>query len=378
MLNDDNGNSTLKLMSSSYIDSNGALILGAFRPSYFKPLIPSNQANGNSFIGGTSTSPTEVDNFPTDNEMVMNDNDDGGMVWDNNDDHVPYEDNHPPADATDMHIDAPMQPELAPAPAMAALKPVVNRFGMLDPHQVLPGSRPVRKGRPYKYPPAAESKMSIRELIVEKFVLKNAPRDPIADMLKGDIPVKGLFDPCFFPLQQLKKKIERRQRLLEIRQQNVSADAANIVDHDDHANPLNEVSWHQRGGAIGGVKEAIGVIGGNQPAPHEDHPLFQDMDYDGGGGDDGYYMDEPYIGDQDYPPMDDQLLAQGPERKLFPTEDEIRDEEELSRRLDAALQEDLVGKSKSSSYEMICRQYIEGFHRGANAFARYDPRNTIF
>lgn len=43
-------------------------------------------------------------------------------------------------------------------------------------------------------------------------------------------------------------------------------------------------------------------------------------------------------------------------------------DEELAMRMDKALNEDLL-RASAHTYEMICKQYIESFHRGANAYA---------
>ncbi len=323
------------MQGTSYLDHNGALILGTFRPSYFKPYV-------------SSSSKADNHSMVQDHHEPIFDNgddhfgyaDDGGANYDWNDNGAAVEEPLKPVGATNptAQISAKQNvnyPQSKPAKAKA--------FELLDPHQVVNGSRPAKKGRPFKMPKINSgdefaSKQSFLDSLSKK-------RDGMNDFMERNIPLKGLFEPSLMPLLQLKRKIVRRQRLEKYHQN--AAEAVENLDPARFLHPLDQSAW--------------------------DEPEYVN-DYIGGGdmgGMDNYYDDHHDAPVYDVPePLDDNYAT---DRVLFPTDDiaaEIAEEEELHRRVDAALNEEL-NKSKANSYEMICRQYIEGFHRGANAFARY-------
>lgn len=168
------GGGSLRLLSASYIDASGALLLGSFRPSYFRPLAPPSAQQQQPFSANTSAIAV---NASTENAL---DNDiydapamddymdyDVGDVQQHDDHHQEMENGGPSADhpaladsagnttnETQHHqqpVDQTSTSSNTAKTASNATKKVVDRnvFALLDAHTVIPGSRPARRGRPF-------------------------------------------------------------------------------------------------------------------------------------------------------------------------------------------------------------------------------------
>eukprot|EP01031_Cornospumella_fuschlensis_P043904 gene43904-53680_t len=158
-LNDDNKGSLLKL-TSSFIDENGALLLGQFRPpTSFMPTTAARSDNH-------ADMPMDVqkDSAPMFPVQDQDYGDMGGDDYGGGDDYYggAGDDNYGghPSDMPPSAAAAPLQPTHKPAPARSA-KPnllAMKEYVLLDPHTVVPGSKPIRKGRTYRLPAALSQK----------------------------------------------------------------------------------------------------------------------------------------------------------------------------------------------------------------------------
>lgn len=108
-------------------------------------------------------------------------------------------------------------------------------------------------------------------------------------------------------------------------------------DHDDGGGVYDD---YYAGGNDNGAD--VGIVGNNNDANLADFNANR-------GQDDPVEFDMPV-------PTDDQFY------------DDEDDPEELARRVDAALSEDLFLLNKSNTYENICKKYVDGFHRSANEY----------
>lgn len=355
LLADSTGGGALKLLSSAHLDQSGALLLGAFRPSYFRPLAATLPLAGEASFGAHSAAHVAAPEEHAPSSPVFDHfDDDGGDFY------------APPADDVDDHFDpAPPALEEATEPTLVPLAkesvrvgggtPLVprERFAMLDPHSVLPGARPAQRGRPFRIPSRSqlrrESDEPCRAATRRLFVRDAVPLDPIAALLFPDeappqkckLPLRGLLEPALLPLLQLKRKLQRAKRLRDLREQRLQAPPV-------ERSVLDECVWEQPAARTAAE------------APVTDEALAFD------GGDDGAFYAADYgdeVGAADAPePFDDEELLQ-----------------QQSARIDEALQAtaaadsallDVDGLRGGASYELLCRQYLEGFQRGADAFAR--------
>lgn len=357
LLADSTGGGALKLLSSAHLDQSGALLLGAFRPSYFRPLAATLPLVGDASSGPLSAAHVAAPEEHAPPSPVFDHFDgDGGDFY------------APPADDVDDHFDpAPPALDEATEPTPVALAkenvrvgggaPLVprERFAMLDPHSVLPGARPAQRGRPFRIPSRSqlrrESDEPCRAATRRLFVRDAVPLDPIAALLFPDeappqkckLPLRGLLEPALLPLLQLKRKLQRAKRLRELREQRLQVLPV-------ERSVLDECVWEQPAARTAATAEA----------PATDEALAFD------GGDDGAFYAADYgdeVGAAEAPePFDDEELLQ-----------------QQSARIDEALQAtaaadsallDVDGLRGGASYELLCRQYLEGFQRGADAFAR--------
>jgi hypothetical protein len=364
MLNDDQGTTTLKL-SSSFIDGNGALILGGFRPSFGNGGMDRSLVNVSAIGPGSlhddshvSYHALPIDGINDDDSKDQMQFDDVG--WQNDEFEGP---NMVGLDKGDMQTNTPMRPSLtisvAPTAAANSLAVVDIRtkqslsggltyqrsFALLDPHIVVSGSRPARRGRPYQIP--SELQVPLVSSNIQNLEKK---RDSWQDFITGNIPTSGLTDMCLLPLLKLKRKLHRK-RLQQARDQ---GNEQFIADQSMH-----RTMWEEPQALLDNVdnKYQSGTI--QQQFEVDANDLPDDVDYNVGAMHD---TNETYgVGfeavENRYPST------------LSTCDAEFMEEEELARRVDAALNSDLQF-STGHPYELICKQYIEGFHRGANAFAK--------
>lgn len=217
-----------------------------------------------------------------------------------------------------------------------------KEYVLLDPHTAVGGSRSVKKGRTYRLPSCLTSQSKVSK-----------PFDPEEEIFEMNCRHENLLVPALQPLLKAKKTIERRfqaaQRLQKAaeRRQRQKAGRTHIEDED--------FAMDHEGGDYYDEEEAI-------------DPMFQLM-Y-------GHNEPEPVDAPSNAIVSEDQGEL-GLERQVLdhfesdfdvhPLADTLQEEEDLARRVEAALNN---ADDYHSSYEMICKKFIEDFHRGAEAFAR--------
>lgn len=440
MLTEDHGTASLKL-ASSFMDSNGALLLGGFRPSFAKPSAALDRSLADvSAIGMTNMSREEhhmnMSHILPDHERYddtqWNTTTAAGAVHDagsgaepmaladdyydagvgGGDDYMDYGDNDHDHHAMDTeatsatasasdHADTvtgtagpstthtlpprPLSPPRTHTTTNNAKKNIVlpqqRTYVMLDPHVVVQGSRPARKGRPYRIPTALRDKdyeLDYGQCILQSLASTTGSgsgtaaqsRNPLKDFLDNSWPSRGLSDSSLVPLLKLKRKLHRK-RLQEARE---SGDFEYIANQsmsrqlwEEPQEGVDDLPMVERGAGLGeGLGEGEMMMNlhvrergsDGEPQTQDD----QEMEIMYGAND---YGDVEY----DFGIHDDENYAIAGGMNAAPEGDLYFTEEELARRVDAALSEDLH-RNNGQSYEMICKQYIEGFNRGANAFAR--------
>ncbi len=378
MLTEDHGTTSLKL-ASSFMDNNGALLLGGFRPSFAKPTAALDRSLADVSAIGVINMSREDHNMSMSRIIPESEQYDEPQLatedvvvenyYDSEGDHfMDYGGDHQEIDE-ETKVPLTVSANLTNDPTIVAVHPVnqlpsVNgipsmqqsmqsskksvsapqqrTYVMLDPHVVVPGSRAARKGRPYKIPPALLD--STYELDYPATVIQDLESKSI--LWTGAVPTRGLSNLALLPLLKLKRKLHRK-RLDE---------AEKKGDFEYIANQsMQKHLWEEPQTGLDDIQDDVG---------HDDqlaveHQEEQEMEIMYGAND---------FGDVEYDVCvhEDEKFAvpgMGPDDQYFA-------EEELARRVDAALSEDLH-RNNGQSYEMICKQYIEGFHRGANAFARY-------
>lgn len=364
LLADATGGGALKLLSSAHLDQSGALLLGAFRPSYFRPLAAPLPPVGEASSSAPSAAHVAVpeERAPSSPAFDHFDDDDGGDFYVPPDDVVDHFDPAPPAleEAAETAPVALANVNTKESVRVGGGAPLVprERFAMLDPHSVLPGARPAQRGRPFRIPSRSqlrrESDEPCRAATRRLFVRDTVPLDPIAALLFPDeaprqkckLPLRGLLEPALLPLLQLKRKLQRAQRLRDLREQRLQAPPV-------ERSVLDECVWEQPAARAAATA-----------APATDEALAFDGGFDG---DDGAFYSADY--------GDEGGAAEAPE----PFEEEEELLQQRSARIDEALQTtaaadsallDVDGLRGGASYELLCRQYLEGFQRGADAFAR--------
>ena len=258
-------------------------------------------------------------------------------------------------------------------------KPISDLY---DLHTVIPGSRAIRKGRPYQI--MKKNKLTDDEQFLN---FLNETKNPSSSSSKntnnGDDLYIGFLhpfaekqkkdqNPLFFesllPLLKLKYSLDRKKRLQNARENkkngktqeeeerfhNLFEAPTKNVEVKDIPAELdfiygNDADDDVDGGDIGGGFDGMGAAGGM-----EDY-------YEPGGMDGGDGM-IPIVGPGINGDLDNDV----------PTADELFDaneEEELTKRVEAALKEDII-QAGNNAYQNICKQYLEGFHWNNTQYAK--------
>lgn len=392
-----NGGSSLKLLSSNCLDQSGALLLGSFRPSYFQPL---SSTSAHLASDETNVSTTNAAAPPVSEAMDTQyyEHDDGvGHFFDDHMDYDAPSQNEPlSVPPFGLSGSAGTGAETGKGNDVVRLAPVLTsqqhqqHFSTplsqlqqrLDPHSVLPGSRPVRRGRPFHVPkPDAvntadeDPRYSVRRC----FLLPTVMPDPAMQLLfpssgvsvqdlrtkKSHLPESGLLDPCLLPLLQLKRKLQRARRMKALRH---TRQEGKQQLHQEFS-VLDVCTWETTRQQPPRQSLTAAEFDQNAYAPE-----YEDAHY-------GYEANDDYHDDYGA----DTVPVSQP--SSFPNEEE--DLAERTRQIDAALHmrsnendelvysyEDEALGNAGQSYEMLCRQYLEGFQRGADAFARETQLST--
>jgi len=274
-----------------------------------------------------------------------------------------------------------------------AAKQVANKHAMslLDPHEVTKGSKPVKKGRPYKVPPADGpfSNTSIAAALasgdaarvqdclqrIAMYGMATAPYEACDPYLFGGktVPKTGLTNRLFAPaLLKL-----RRDAAAGARSSGGSAGAAAAAAaREREASHGRAADFFLYKDPATSSDEALGIGADADAADH----VYDDDDHDDG----GFWGDDQ---DHDYgpPPSQDDggnvdaddarpahLRGGHHDPRVAGAEpfDIFQDvDDDMVRRVEEALNEGL-SSTQGATYEAICRQHIDNFMRGAEAYAR--------
>lgn len=295
---------------------------------------------------------------------------------------------------------------------------------LLDPHMVISEPKPIKKGRPYRLPPLLVLKdkiikynnTSTKKLFFpsvfdiflthyeKKFsqywkeivLLKNINHEE-EDEIEGkkdillsnyNVPLRGLYDVSLIPLLKLKQKLYKKKKL----QENKSKKVNKLLYDEGDNDIISNILYNSKKKKLNPMKS--NVMGSSLEGEEDNNNQEMMMLY----GDD-YIDNEFYKEDEDKKnAKENEQKKINPDEILFnqyihknnelneskngdnnPTdfiEDYFGDDinydndydEELALRMNKALNEDLL-RASAHTYEMICKQYIESFHRGANAYA---------
>eukprot|EP01038_Epipyxis_sp_PR26KG_P012255 gene12255-16432_t len=312
ILNDDHGNTTLKL-TSSVMDGNGALVIGGF---------------------------------------AMNQNQNISLKYPNN--------------SLNLTIES-------------RKVEVSYTFDMMNPHEVVGGSKKIEKKRSYRIPTLTNRDVDPWLIVQSSFITSNQSSNAIfsnniQDYLKsGHISNNKkniLFDPALLPLF----KANRRR------------------DNMNHNNNINQN--HVKSSTNNEDIQYYNLNRRNHEIVNEDNDLGNNYD-DDVVDDDNYDCDIP----DNYIPNDDALninennydmnninnendnnndlhvqlspLKNYRHNNGFNLHQHLLEEEEIARRVEIALNEELFSsEGANNTYEMICRKHINSFLQGAEKYAR--------
>lgn len=264
------------------------------------------------------------------------------------------------------------------ADKMPASKKVrVHAMSLLDPHEVVKGSRPIKKGKTYTLPTPIEAPSSLSDMQDLSFDSQGA--NDFDKFMKGVIPLTG---SIFHSQFQYIVTAQRIARLKSMRSASASSsssarsrmsreflytevdeeDAPNVAggvgncgddDDDDDDDDVGGFWGNDQAGDDYGYGDNLQAT---QSQPDEGPSDGNDMQYDG-----NHF-------DAQKEPLHTRLLHH-PHTTASVLAELLNEEDELARRVELALCEGF-SQSQSNSYEMLCRRYIDNFMRGAEQYAR--------
>jgi len=215
--------------------------------------------------------------------------------------------------------------------------PSKDWFAQLDPYQSCEGSKEIQKRKNYKVPQKLLHPPTMSDAVPAYPYIDHAG-DKIQSLLRlNQLPSKGLFDLNLAHILRLRRRSLRRERVTGSRELSSPVD---IMMDTDRLHSSEEVG-------------------------NEMEQLWTD-DFDDIVDEDGCSNDILEVRDN----STDFQSTHGCEDGVA-QEDELgsNEDDELARRLEKVLSDDLSSSSRTS-YESICQQYISDFNSGADLFAR--------
>jgi hypothetical protein len=333
--------------ASSYIDENGGLMLGGFQPPPQRSVVTQHPSNAVS-------SPSLL--FPTaDNMHVDVDAEELCHDFEGYDSH-----GYDGADFGAYHAPEPAPTALTKTKTKTAGVQAQTRqsskvYVLLDPHQLTSG-RPLRKGRTYKLPAALRKQQQQQQAdaTADAYDPDEELYDPSIQQQEDGwnrflqhkaLGSGRLFAPMLLPLLQARKAIDRK--LAAMRRFPHRGDAEQDAEQD------GEEGVYEGQDAISDM-----IYGTHDPDQNQEPPLQREQPQ-------ARLLQGQYECDYDNMDYSHDDLDYGLGLGCAPAA--LEEEEELARRVEAALGAD---PPSSHSYELICKQFIDSFHRGAAAFAR--------
>jgi hypothetical protein len=309
LLQEDHGGASLKL-SSCAMDVSGALMIGGTAATDRSLLVDqSNLFRANEAQGDSSWLGLDEQDAYSDGGY---DNADGQYEYD---DAAAYEGGN-----QQMHIQQTIQPTAVRRPSERVRSFNDTSLLLLDPHEVVPGSRALKKGKFYKIPSAQTASPSCI----------SAPSSFDAIMSGAYLSMKRLSNSSFFSVLKEEKRKILAERLKASREQAFTADY--VYASTDDCNPVFNDDY--------------------------DAPIEDDDDNDGGFWGGGNDYDQGYTNDAAG------LATEAAEHNMFMSE-----QEELAQRVQKALEETTF-LTQTNTYESLCKRHIDNFMRGAEIYAR--------
>ncbi len=280
-------------------------------------------------------------------------------------------------------------------------------FVMHDPYEVVGGSCPIKKGRSYQLPRTKKFQEQLADLLKDEPEHSYSSSDIYEQFHKSSErkPAAGLAFKALIPMLKLRQKFERRKRMQELRKNKGVSNLNNDEYFKSHPlfNDPDLISQQQahenliRKSPFTSLHSEM-AEGKSLRSAHlqdVDDLIYATHDHDDGGGVyDDYYAggndngaDVGIVGNNNDANLADFNANRGQDDPVefdmpVPTDDQFYDDEddpeELARRVDAALSEDLFLLNKSNTYENICKKYVDGFHRSANEYMRYALHSFLF
>ena len=234
---------------------------------------------------------------------------------------------------------------------------------LLDPHDVQKGSKSVKKGRPYLVPSQllknTNEKLSNQLVHVPLLLSMKSMSAKIFDsLIDGNVPLTGIAHCHFNDIIKTQKaekmkNIRNMKKNTEVFEEEYMYTDANDEENDRHVNNTDDNN----------------EVYNN----YEDHANWNDA-----GDDDDHFNPNPMDNNENI--INNEISALEIIDNMLPYDGHasetaaalakiLADEEELARRVENALNEGL-NQSATSSYEVLCRKYIDNFMRGAENFAR--------
>lgn len=224
-------------------------------------------------------------------------------------------------------------------------QPSKDWFAQLDPHQAVEGSKEIRKGKNYKVPDRLLHPKLSDAVFVYPYI--DHAEDEVQSLLRlNQVPRRGLFDVTLEPILRLRKR-----SLLRLERERAVA-VGNREGSGSAKSKQQQLSLSDEGG------DEMEQLWTND---------FANM---GDDEEDDVYPTEALEARDKLADFKSFEIGAAPAQEDEVGSDYVSNEEdELARRLEKVLSDDLSSSSRSS-YESICQQYISDFNKGADLFAR--------
>jgi len=218
-------------------------------------------------------------------------------------------------------------------------------LALMDPHDVVGGSRPVRRGRTFRVPASLLAAGDAKTATAAPSSSSSSSKhnsSAFSRMVNGDVPLRGLMHEFLAPLQREQrrarlalarsKKQQRSDRFFFYRPE---ADVPAAGDDDGYWGGAGVGDDDDDDGYFAGAGSGAGAGAG---AGHEG---------------DGFAYGNNFSDD-----------APNEQSMYVP---QLEEEDRLRQRMEKVLDEGL--NSGPSPYEVLCRRHIEAFMRGADQYA---------
>ena len=374
LMAEDHGGASLK-MSSCAMNDSGALLIGGLPPLHYAPARPDEPRGGSNNLG-LGTSRMDMDDY--NDQPYYDDGDaDNDAGYDVGAFVMPASaeaggaaggtTNSLPRQAKLTRVQGASSSSSAMDRSAASSSSSSNKstsgaasssLTLMDPHEAVPGSRAVKKGKTFRLPMALLSAPS-GDKVAGSGGGSSSSSSPYSNFSSGskiiefllqsgqrtsEMPKGLLHASLFAPLVRAQKKARLAEARKESKGKARGPSAAEFIYHEGAHE--DSAPTHRTGADLD--NEDVGGFWGDD----------DDDDDDGG----NYHVDY----DADYGVGHDNLA--GPEG-LSDDPNPLSEEDELHMRMERVLDEGF-SQAAASTYETLCRRHIDAFMRGAEQYAR--------